>query len=67
MKAPFLICLMVASYYYADVCEVGETLVASCNLPSKIDSTAAFCANGNLEIKYFLREMTALNSKLILT
>jgi len=40
----FFLITFVANYSYASECQSGETLIASCEIPGKIKSVAAFCA-----------------------
>lgn len=59
-KNIFLLSLIMISRAYADVCNVGETLVASCNLPGEINRTAAFCANDNHSVRYFFKKIDSI-------
>ncbi|WP_086873453.1 hypothetical protein [Kosakonia pseudosacchari] len=40
----FVLIAFVANYSYASECQSGEILIASCDIPGKINSVAAFCA-----------------------
>lgn len=57
MKKVVLICAFLSvPYSFADECNAGDILVASCNLPGEIQRHASFCAEKDSDvIKYLFR------------
>ncbi|WNN47261.1 hypothetical protein RIN58_12640 [Siccibacter colletis] len=56
----FLLLIMIIPVSYAESCNIGETLVASCNLPGKVKRSASFCASDNHEIRYYFKRNNSL-------
>jgi len=48
------ITLLFAGQSNASECNVGETIVASCDLPGKVKSTATLCSNGKSGDLYYV-------------
>ncbi|MEN5017994.1 hypothetical protein ABEH87_16785 [Erwinia sp. Eh17-17] len=67
MKKIVLICaVMLVPHSFADECNADEIMVASCNLPGKVQRLAVFCAKKIMILLGIpLRKITLLSFLLI--